>query len=489
MTLRFELLGTDGAARRGRLHTAHGIVETPVFMAVGTQASVKGLTPPQLHEAGVAVVLGNTYHLTLRPGDELIAELGGLHRFMDWQRPILTDSGGFQVYSLAANLKIDDRAAVFRSHIDGSLLELSPERAVRIQENLGADIAMCLDECPPADAGDDRSGGRTPVRRTIALGGALPQASTPPRADQALFAIVQGGTDVELRARCAEALTNIGFDGYALGGFSVGETTQQMVTALAPIRGPLCPPIGRATDGRGPAAKTFSCRGRRPAGVDMFDCVLPTRNGRNACAFTADGHAAGCAIPVTSEMRPRWSPIAHVRRAGSSAGRTSITCSWRRKCWAQPCCRCTTWRTTIACWPTIFCRAIEKGRYARVLREPALPAGAQDFNIIPLTQRHGRPWQGFRAGFAQLPRLIGRGLLAYALCTCFSCLLTAPKVAEESEPKTLRSSGAGRPAGIIFEQIPLLLLLAAIGRSMFFLIFVHRAEGSAARRSSNAKRC
>src|ERR1700688_4131320 len=149
MTFRFELLGTDRAARLGRLHTTHGAVETPVFMAVGTQATVKGLTPPQLEEAGGQVVLGNTYHLALRPRGELIAELGGLHRFMGWHRPILTDSGGYQVYSLAASRKIDDRAAVFRSHIDGALFELTPERAVRIQENLGADIAMCLDECPP----------------------------------------------------------------------------------------------------------------------------------------------------------------------------------------------------------------------------------------------------------------------------------------------------------------------------------------------------
>src|SRR4051812_24081373 len=150
MAFQFEVLATDGKARLGRLHTAHGPVETPVFMAVGTQASVKGLTPDQLRAAGVQVVLGNTYHLTLRPGDALIAEMGGLHQFMGWDRPILTDSGGFQVYSLAANLKIDDRGATFRSHIDGSLLDLTPEAAVRIQENLGADIAMCLDECPPA---------------------------------------------------------------------------------------------------------------------------------------------------------------------------------------------------------------------------------------------------------------------------------------------------------------------------------------------------
>src|SRR6478672_1786338 len=165
MAVTFELLAVDGAARRGRLHTPHGVVETPIFMPVGTQATVKGLTPDQLAAAGARIVLGNTYHLTLRPGDELIAELGGLHRFMSWDGPILTDSGGFQVYSLAQSRKITDHAAVFRSHIDGTLLELTPERAVAIQENLGSDVAMCLDECPPADTPPDYL--RVAVRRTL----------------------------------------------------------------------------------------------------------------------------------------------------------------------------------------------------------------------------------------------------------------------------------------------------------------------------------
>src|SRR5579875_2860350 len=165
MAIHFELLATDGAARRGRLQTPHGIVETPVFMPVGTQATVKGLTPDQLRDAGTQVLLGNTYHLALRPGDDVIAELGGLHRFMGWDRPILTDSGGFQIYSLAPTRKIDDRAAVFRSHIDGTLVDLTPERAVAIQENLGSDIAMCLDECPPHGMAADYL--RVAVARTI----------------------------------------------------------------------------------------------------------------------------------------------------------------------------------------------------------------------------------------------------------------------------------------------------------------------------------
>src|SRR5437764_6523200 len=165
MSFAFEILHADGAARAGRMHTSHGIVETPVFMPVGTQATVKGLTPQQVADAGAQIILGNTYHLTLRPGDELIAHMGGLHRFMNWHGPILTDSGGFQVYSLAQSRKITDHSAVFRSHIDGALLELTPERAVAIQENLGADIAMCLDECPPADTPPEYL--REAVRRTL----------------------------------------------------------------------------------------------------------------------------------------------------------------------------------------------------------------------------------------------------------------------------------------------------------------------------------
>ena len=282
MTFRFELLKTDGAARVGRIQTAHGAIDTPAFMAVGTQATVKGLTPTQLEEAGVQVVLGNTYHLALRPGDELIAGLGGLHRFMGWQRPILTDSGGYQVYSLAANLKIDDHAAVFRSHIDGNLLELTPEKAVQIQENLGADIAMCLDECAPFTATPAQS--REAVRRTIHW--AERSKAVHRRADQALFAIVQGGTDLDLRGRCAEALIGLDFPGYALGGFSVGETPQQMVAALEPCARLLPQDKPRYLMGVGRPEDIVAAVSR---GIDLFDCVLPTRNGRNAMAFTADG--------------------------------------------------------------------------------------------------------------------------------------------------------------------------------------------------------
>ena len=279
---RFELLQSDGRARLGRLHTAHGPVETPAFMVVGTQATVKGLTPQQLVSIGTQVVLGNTYHLTLRPGDELIAELGGLHRFMAWDRPILTDSGGYQVFSLAANLKIDDRAAVFRSHIDGSLLELTPEKAVRIQENLGSDIAMCLDECPPGDADKPRIA--EAVRRTLVWAERCKAAHSRP--DQALFAIVQGGIDVETRVRCAEALRRIDFPGYALGGFSVGERPEQMAAALAPSAAALPDDKPRYLMGVGRPVDILRAVA---AGIDLFDCVLPTRNGRSAFAFTSNG--------------------------------------------------------------------------------------------------------------------------------------------------------------------------------------------------------
>ena len=282
MAFRFELLATDGAARVGRMHTAHGPVETPVFMAVGTQATVKGLTPQQLEAAGVQIVLGNTYHLALRPGADLIAELGGLHRFMAWPRPILTDSGGYQVFSLAANLKIDDRAAAFRSHIDGSLFELSPESAVAIQDQLGADIAMCLDECPPGDAAPDRL--REAVGRTIHWAERCRNAHRRP--DQALFAIVQGGTDLALRAQCAAALVALDFPGYALGGFSVGEPTAQMIAVLEPAAKLLPTNKPRYLMGVGRPEDMLLAVAR---GIDMFDCVLPTRNGRNAMAFTAQG--------------------------------------------------------------------------------------------------------------------------------------------------------------------------------------------------------
>src|SRR6266542_2991050 len=276
----FTVTAADGAARAGVLRTPHGEVPTPAFMPVGTKGTVKTVDPDELRGLGTSILLGNTYHLHLRPGDEVIAELGGLHRFMGWDGPILTDSGGFQLYSLAASRKIDDRAAVFRSHIDGALFELTPERAVRIQENLGSDIAMCLDECPPSDTPPEYR--REAVRRTVHWAERCKNAHT--RRDQALFAIVQGGTDLELRAQCAEALRALDFPGYALGGFSVGETPAQMLTALAPTAALLPADRPRYLMGVGRPEDLLRAVA---AGVDMFDCVLPTRNGRNAAAFTA----------------------------------------------------------------------------------------------------------------------------------------------------------------------------------------------------------
>jgi queuine tRNA-ribosyltransferase len=276
------VLNTDGQARIGRLETPHGSVDTPVFMPVGTQATVKGLTPEQLRQVGATLLLANTYHLTLRPGDELIAEQGGLHRFMAWDGPILTDSGGFQVYSLALSCKISDQAVVFRSHIDGSLLELTPEKAMAIQENLGSDIAMCLDECPPAHSTSEQLS--EAVRRTVHWAERCRMSHR--RSEQGLFAIVQGGTDLDLRAACARALIALDFAGYALGGFGVGETPDEMLGAL-PATAALLPAdrprylmgVGRPED----ILAAVAC------GLDMFDCVLPTRNGRNASAFTSDG--------------------------------------------------------------------------------------------------------------------------------------------------------------------------------------------------------
>jgi queuine tRNA-ribosyltransferase len=278
----FQLLQSDGPARLGRLTTAHGTVDTPVFMPVGTQATVKGITPAQLAETGAEIILGNTYHLTLRPGDETIAALGGLHRFMSWDKPILTDSGGFQIYSLAPFRRIDDRAAVFRSHIDGALVELTPERAVAIQENLASDIAMCLDECPPFGTEPDYL--HEAVRRTIHW--AQRCRARHRRDGQALFGIIQGGTDLELRKTCAAALVELDFAGYALGGFSVGETPEQMAAVLPSSTALLPPDRPRYLMGVGRPQDILQAVA---SGIDMFDCVLPTRNGRNASAFTVDG--------------------------------------------------------------------------------------------------------------------------------------------------------------------------------------------------------
>ena len=272
----------ETGARTGRWLTPHGPVETPAFMPVGTAATVKGLTVDQVRAAGAQMVLANTYHLALRPGPDVVAEMGGLHRFMGWNGPILTDSGGFQVFSLARLTKLTDQQVTFRSHLDGSLLELSPERAVRIQEQLGADCIMCLDECPPHDVGLPRL--LEAVERTTLWAARCRDAQT--RSDQALFGIVQGGIDPALRARSAEGLLRLDFPGYAVGGLSVGEEPAQMYATLDFTVPHLPADRPRYLMGVGRPVDLLEAVLR---GIDLFDCVLPTRNGRNAMAFTSGG--------------------------------------------------------------------------------------------------------------------------------------------------------------------------------------------------------
>jgi queuine tRNA-ribosyltransferase len=278
----FTLEHTDGAARAGTLATPHGVVQTPAFMPVGTQATVKGLTPEMVRDAGAQIILGNTYHLALRPGDEIVRSLGGLHQFMHWDGPILTDSGGFQVFSLASQVKITDHGAKFKSHIDGSPLELTPERAVEIQENLGSDVAMVLDECPPANSEPEVM--RAAVTRSVRWAERCKKHHT--RADQAQFAIVQGGLNLDLRAECARELVAMDFPGYALGGFSVGESPEAMHAAFPHCAA--CLPAHKPRYLMGVGRPQDLLAGVA-AGIDMFDCVMPTRNGRNALAFTSDG--------------------------------------------------------------------------------------------------------------------------------------------------------------------------------------------------------
>ena len=285
----FQVTHTDGAARRGVLQTAHGAVETPVFMPVGTQGAVKALTPQHLEEIGASIILGNTYHLMLRPGDDLIARRGGLHRFIGWKKPMLTDSGGYQVFSLATRRQIDENGVEFRSHLDGALHTLTPERAVDIQRNLGSDIAMVLDECPalPSTAGViDRSLELTARWARRCRDRFLDRKNSPDPFSQAQFGIVQGGTFPELRAKSAELTVGIGFDGYAIGGLSVGEpneTMYEIVEATTP-RLPHTQP--RYLMGVGTPIDLVESVAR---GVDMFDCVLPTRNARNGQLFTSEG--------------------------------------------------------------------------------------------------------------------------------------------------------------------------------------------------------
>ena len=280
----FELLQTDPSsqARLGRLTTSRGVIDTPVFMPVGTQGSVKALDPRELREMGTKIILGNTYHLHIRPGLEIIQAAGDLHRFINWPEPILTDSGGFQVFSLAKIRKIHAHGVEFRSHLDGSLLFLGPKEAMEIQRVLGSDIAMVFDDCPPHTSSAKEV--RAAVERTVRWARECREQARAP--GQSVFGIVQGGSHRDLREECARDLVALGFDGYAIGGVSVGETEPEMMKAVEYTVPFLPAHQPRYAMGLGTPAQMVELVAR---GVDMFDCVLPTRVARNGTAFTAKG--------------------------------------------------------------------------------------------------------------------------------------------------------------------------------------------------------
>ena len=286
----FELLRRDEStrARRGILHTAHGLIQTPCFMPVGTQGSVKGVSPTELRELQAQIILGNTYHLFIRPGMEVMRAVGGLHRFMSWDGPILTDSGGFQVFSLAKLRKITDEGVHFNSHVDGAPLFIGPREAVRIQRQLGSDILMCFDECPPWPCEEDQL--REAVERTLLWAKICREewlsGEVGPTASQQLFAIVQGGSSPEMRRRCAEELVALDFPGYAIGGVSVGEPEDHMLAAIAGTEPWLPATKPRYAMGLGQPHQLVKMIA---LGVDMYDCVLPTRIARNGTAYTRQG--------------------------------------------------------------------------------------------------------------------------------------------------------------------------------------------------------
>jgi queuine tRNA-ribosyltransferase len=279
----FDLITTDGAARRGRLTTAHGTVETPVFMPCGTYGTVKAMTPAALEQVGTQILLGNTFHLMLRPGHENVEALGGLHAFMHWSRPILTDSGGFQVWSLGELRKITEEGVIFRSPIDGSRVELTPEKSMAVQRSLGSDVVMVFDECTPYPATE----GQARASMDLSLRWAERCRRVYGDGDPGLlFGIVQGGMYPHLRQQSLDRLLELGFDGYAIGGLSVGESKVEMDMVLADLLPRM--PQDQARYVMGVGTPDDLVRGVA-LGVDMFDCVLPTRNGRNGYAFTSRG--------------------------------------------------------------------------------------------------------------------------------------------------------------------------------------------------------
>ncbi len=332
MTLTWQHEGQDGAARAGVLHTAHGTVPTPVFMPVGTAGTVKAMTADAVRTTGARMVLGNTYHLMLRPGAERIARLGGLHRFMDWHGPILTDSGGFQVMSLSGLRKMDADGVTFQSHVDGSRHRLTPERSVEIQHLLGADVTMCFDECTPFPATHEQAA--TSMRLSMRWAARSRDAFVP-RPGHGLFGIVQGSVFPDLRAESVAALTGIGFEGYAVGGLAVGEGQEAMFTTLE-CTTPLLPSDKpRYLMGVGTPSDLIGAVRR---GIDMFDCVMPTRSGRTGRAYTRGGvinirnarHAEdnrpldpGCACPACRNHSRAY--LHHLFKANEMLGPMLLT--------------------------------------------------------------------------------------------------------------------------------------------------------------------
>lgn len=292
----YAIESREGCARTGVFHTPHGDLLTPLFAPVGTQATVKSVTPAQLAELNAGLILANTYHLYLRPGDELIAQLGGLHSFMHWDRPILTDSGGFQVFSLADSRKIDPDGVTFKSHIDGSTHRITPEKSIAIQENLGADIIMAFDECgSPYDLDKNEAA----LERTHAWAERCVKAKT--RSDQALFGIIQGGIYPELRKRSADYLTSLELPGYAIGGLSVGETKKETLSILELMDGYLPDDKPRYLMGVGSPEDLVT---GVQCGIDIFDCVLPTRLARHHAAITRNGRINIANARYSSEKSP-----------------------------------------------------------------------------------------------------------------------------------------------------------------------------------------
>ena len=310
MSFAFRVTHTDGRARRGVMTTAHGDVETPAFMPVGTQGAVKAVTHRDLEDLGVQILLGNTYHLYLRPGDDLIARRGGLHTFIGWTKPILTDSGGYQVFSLAARRTIDEQGAHFRSHLDGSAHSLTPEKAVDIQAQLGSDIAMVLDEClaHPATADAVRASMQRTLRwacrardRFLALRDRLVPGVVVSNPGQAQFGIVQGGVFPDLREESACQTVEIGFEAYAIGGLSVGEPTEVMYDVASRTTACLPEDRPRYLMGTGTPEDLVESVAR---GIDLFDCVLPTRNARNGQLFTSEGRINIKNVRYAEDDRP-----------------------------------------------------------------------------------------------------------------------------------------------------------------------------------------